>query len=123
MTCATAPAIATDVASTTLPVIRYSARNTIVEKKSVASLANTSFIVVLHWGASRHCEEQGDEAIQSSLGVRGGGIASRSLSPGAHSRDPLARNDVLCSASAFIAPRPMPPAQHTLRAGIEGTTW
>jgi hypothetical protein len=30
-----------------LPVIRYSARNTMVEKKSAASLANTSFIVGL----------------------------------------------------------------------------
>src|ERR1700694_2136154 len=46
MTWATAPAIATDVASTTLPVIKYSARNTMVERKSVKSLANTSFIVI-----------------------------------------------------------------------------
>src|SRR5882757_3676464 len=67
MTWATAPAIATDVASTTLPVVRYSVRNTMVERKSVASLANTSFIVVLHWDVSRHREEQSDEAIQSFL--------------------------------------------------------
>src|SRR5258707_499626 len=40
--------------------------------------------------SSRHCEEQSDEAIQ--LDERW--IASRSLSSGAHSRDPLARNDV-----------------------------
>jgi hypothetical protein len=38
---------------------------------------------------SRHCEERSDEAIHLfSLW-----IASRSLSSGAHSRDPLARND------------------------------
>src|SRR3954470_4778693 len=45
ITCATAPAMATLVASRILPVIKYSARKTMVEKKSVASLANTSFIV------------------------------------------------------------------------------
>src|SRR6202022_475889 len=43
--------------------------------------------------SSRHCEEQSDEAIHlqpcPTLW-----IASRSLSSGAHSRDPLARNDV-----------------------------
>ncbi len=38
----------------------------------------------------RHCEEQRDEAIHSSLAAPW--IASRSLSSGAHSRDPLARN-------------------------------
>src|ERR1700738_3393587 len=52
----------------------------------------------------RHCEERpvrrssmseggSDEAIQLSLVPRW--IASRSLSSGAHSRDPLARNDDL----------------------------
>src|SRR5258708_13415588 len=45
MTWATAPAIATDVASTTLSVVRYTTRNTMVERKSVKSRANTSFIV------------------------------------------------------------------------------
>src|SRR5665213_3161913 len=45
-TCATAPAIATPVASSTLSDIRYTARNTMVEKKSLASLANTFFIIV-----------------------------------------------------------------------------
>src|SRR5712664_4859234 len=47
MTWPTAPTIATDVASTTLSVAKYSTRNTMVEKKSAPSLANTSFIVVL----------------------------------------------------------------------------
>jgi len=42
--------------------------------------------------ACRHCEEQGDEAIQIFFTARFW-IASRSLSSGAHSRDPLARND------------------------------
>src|SRR5712671_3246251 len=50
----------------------------------------------------RHCEERSDEAIHSFLWhgllrcARNDGeawIASRSLSSGAHSRDPLARND------------------------------
>jgi hypothetical protein len=39
----------------------------------------------------RHCEERSDEAIHSFFAARW--IASRSLSSGAHSRDPLARND------------------------------
>src|SRR5712692_6681708 len=39
----------------------------------------------------RHCEERSDEAIQFSAWRSW--IASRSLSSGAHSRDPLARND------------------------------
>jgi hypothetical protein len=38
----------------------------------------------------RHCEERSDEAIHLTLWLW---IASRSLSSGAHSRDPLARND------------------------------
>jgi hypothetical protein len=42
---------------------------------------------------SRHCEAQRDEAIHSCFAARW--IASRSLSSGAHSRDPLARNDDL----------------------------
>jgi len=41
----------------------------------------------------RHCEERSDEAIQ--LGLVAPWIASRSLSSGARSRDPLARNDDL----------------------------
>jgi hypothetical protein len=41
---------------------------------------------------ARHCEEQRDEAIQLSS-RKESWIASRSLSSGAHSRDPLARND------------------------------
>jgi hypothetical protein len=40
----------------------------------------------------RHCEERSDEAIHSAAMPW---IASRSLSSGAHSRDPLARNDGL----------------------------
>jgi len=40
---------------------------------------------------NRHCEERSDEAIHAFFVVRW--IASRSLSSGAHSRDPLARND------------------------------
>jgi hypothetical protein len=42
---------------------------------------------------SRHCEERSDEAIQRT--EKQGWIASRSLSSGAHSRDPVARNDGL----------------------------
>src|SRR5258708_34560752 len=42
-------------------------------------------------GLSRHCEERSDEAIHSSPVAAW--IASRSLSSGAHSRYPLARND------------------------------
>src|SRR5258707_1703119 len=79
ITWVTAPAIATLVASATLSVIRYSARNTIVEKKSVASLANTSFIVVLSLGASRHCEERSDEAIHWSFLSRRSKRAGRIL--------------------------------------------
>src|SRR5450631_2311958 len=41
----------------------------------------------------RHCEEQGDEAIHTC--GADAWIASRSLSSGARSRDPLARNDDL----------------------------
>jgi phosphoglucomutase len=40
---------------------------------------------------TRHCEERSDEAIHASCAY--GWIASRSLSSGAHLRDPLARND------------------------------
>src|SRR3954471_3251434 len=40
-----------------------------VEKKSVASLANTSFIVLFLLCC--HCEERGDEAIQSVLRASG----------------------------------------------------
>src|SRR3984957_18024581 len=47
MILATAPAIATQVASTTLPVIRISVRNTMVERKSVPSLMKTSVMVAL----------------------------------------------------------------------------
>jgi hypothetical protein len=43
-------------------------------------------------GSFRHCEKRSDEAIHSFLFVARW-IASRSLSSGAHSRDPLARND------------------------------
>jgi hypothetical protein len=41
----------------------------------------------------RHCEERSDEAIHSFFLCAARWIASRSLSSGAHSRDPLARND------------------------------
>jgi len=41
---------------------------------------------------ARHCEERSDEAIQT-FAADAVWIASRSLSSGAHSRDPLARND------------------------------
>jgi hypothetical protein len=44
-------------------------------------------------GIYRHCEERSDEAIQSVNPPVDIWIASRSLSSGAHSRDPLARND------------------------------
>jgi hypothetical protein len=46
----------------------------------------------------RHCEERGDEAIHSCFFIAAW-IASRSLSSGAHSRDPLARNDGLFFAT------------------------
>jgi hypothetical protein len=39
---------------------------------------------------SRRCDERSDEAIRTSL--RPDGLASRSLSSGAYSRDSLARN-------------------------------
>src|SRR6266702_2334554 len=42
----------------------------------------------------RHCEERSDEAIHLSA-YKARWIASRSPSSGAHSRDPLARNDGL----------------------------
>src|SRR5258705_13438506 len=47
----------------------------------------------MHIWILRHCEEQSDEAIPSYFAATW--IASRSLSSGAHSRDPLARNDGL----------------------------
>src|ERR1700694_4518555 len=43
-----------------------------------------------------HCEERSDVAFQSIFAARW--IASRSLSSGARSRDPLARNDVNCDS-------------------------
>src|SRR5260370_22320462 len=46
MTWASASAIGTDVASPTLSVVRYTTWNTMVERKSVKSRANTSFIVM-----------------------------------------------------------------------------
>src|SRR5213075_1651874 len=48
-------------------------------------------VVPANAGTSRHCEERSDEAIHTFFAVLW--IASRSLSSGAHSRDPLARND------------------------------
>src|SRR5258708_5315028 len=55
----------------------------------------------IHWyRSSRHCEEQRDEAIQLSVSRRQSWIASRSLSSGARSRDPVARNDGGYEASA-----------------------
>src|SRR6266404_6457711 len=50
--------------------------------------------VLCQVGDNRHCEEQSDEAIHSYFAATL--IASRSLPSGAHSRDPLARNDVEC---------------------------
>jgi hypothetical protein len=44
------------------------------------------------YAKARHCEERSDEAIHSFL-CAARWITSRSLSSGAHSRDPLARND------------------------------
>src|SRR6266516_4705645 len=41
----------------------------------------------------RHCEERSDEAIHAPIRGAKLWIASLSLSSGAHSRDPLARND------------------------------
>src|SRR6266403_2395199 len=72
ITWATAPAIATDVASTTLSVLRYSARNTMVEKKSVASLANTSLIVVPSCGcqSSDHGQRIGGSRVFCSPVLR-----------------------------------------------------
>jgi hypothetical protein len=54
----------------------------------------------------RHCEEQSDEAIHSSILRRPLWIASRSLSSGAHSRDPLARNDAIKTHHTFSRHRP-----------------
>src|SRR6266404_5585713 len=50
--------------------------------------------VLCQVGDNRHCEEQSDEAIHTYFAATW--IASRSLPSGAHSRDPLARNDVEC---------------------------
>src|SRR4030088_234235 len=49
----------------------------------------------------RHCERS--EAIHSFFAALW--IASRSLSSGAHSRDPLARNDRLCYHSGAVMRR------------------
>ena len=53
--------------------------------------------------SQRHCEERSDEAIHTFFAARW--IASRSLSSGAHSRDPLARNEgiIYDSSYAFTA--------------------
>src|SRR5258706_728085 len=48
---------------------------------------------------SRHCEERSDEAIHSYFAATW--IASRSRSSGAHSRDPLARNDGIKTRQTF----------------------
>jgi hypothetical protein len=58
----------------------------------------------------RHCEARSDEAIHSSILLRQPWIASRSLSSGAHSRDPLARNDELkCCLKIVSALSPTQP--------------
>ena len=49
----------------------------------------------------RHCEERSDEAIHSVFMLRQW-IASRSLSSGAHSRDPLTRNDGFLNGEAVM---------------------
>src|ERR1700687_4911373 len=94
MTCATAPAIATDVASTTLPVDRYSTRNTMAERKSVLSLTNTSFIVssLVFPGIAEAPRAANARPLNQYIELW---IASRSLSSGAHSRAPLSQNDDL----------------------------
>jgi hypothetical protein len=48
-------------------------------------------VIIRESGFYRHCEELSDEAIQLAFALLW--IASRSLSSGAHSRDPLARKD------------------------------
>jgi hypothetical protein len=47
-----------------------------------------------------HCEERSDEAIHTFFVAAW--IASRSLSSGAHSRDPLARNDGLYVSVSWL---------------------
>src|SRR5258708_37764103 len=69
------PAIATDVASNTSPVVMVSTRNTMVEKKSLASLANTSFIVAFpagrfRSGFGRRCRS-GRRPVLRPAGLRG----------------------------------------------------
>jgi hypothetical protein len=72
--------------------IRHSLRPPLQEGDCLARLGQ---IMPRERGGSpriRHCEERSDEATQTaSLGTLW--IASRSLSSGARSRDPLARND------------------------------
>src|SRR5258706_9168254 len=75
---------------------------------------------------NRHCEEPTGpafggpddklrgEAIHSSI-LRQLWIASRSLSSGAHSRDPVARNDGLNLLDYFVASLPSQPREHRHR--------
>jgi hypothetical protein len=63
------------------------------------------------YAKARHCEERSDEAIHSFL-CAARWITSRSLSSGAHSRDPLARND----GESRARPRLPSPGGETLTA-------
>jgi hypothetical protein len=58
----------------------------------------------------RHCEERSDEAIRTSVLARW--LASRSLSSGARSRDPLARNDGFTTSRHSGAARGAEPGIH-----------
>ena len=58
--------------------------------------------------SERHCEERSDEAIHSYFLVAPWS-ASRSLSSGAHSRDPLARNDGFNISSSLRKQGPITP--------------
>jgi hypothetical protein len=66
------------------------------------------------FASDRHCEERSDEAIQLLNFRKESWIASRSLSSGAHSRDPLARNDgrihlrILAARCVRVLPRSSP---------------
>jgi hypothetical protein len=66
----------------------------------------------------RHSEERGDEAIQLlSLWLQKSWIASRSPSSGAHSRDPVARNDGFgCLTIESYLRRPCESRDHSVSA-------
>src|SRR5258708_21153268 len=72
--------------------VMMATRSRIAQSNSPVPVSMVISVVVIRnfLHLRRHCEERSDEAIQFLCVAW---IASRSLSSGAHSRDPLARND------------------------------